>query len=269
VKKRKRSTQFFVRLVVVLPLFFLGGVVGYRAYHCVSYFARKHFAPQSIVISCRHVYSPEMKEEIKSFIVDYLASVDYAGLDMVRLSRNLKQRFKVVKSVSWEWGGLDEATIKVEGVRPSFLVNKEFVCGDKNLLLPHSLFCTTSIDALKPLYINSSLLGQSQVPDDLYKFLQNVPDEYWTSYTVSYSGQNYVFLQEQRGQENVKLIVDTSTMLDDQKIGTAALVHEDFTTKKKKRRKNQCVAYDLRFKDRIYAKRVRMSQAGRAGWLEE
>ena len=80
-KKQRKNTQALVRLIVILPLFFLGGAVGYRMYKTLFSFAQKKVAPQSIVIKCQKIYSPLLKKEIESFIVTHLGSIDYLSFE--------------------------------------------------------------------------------------------------------------------------------------------------------------------------------------------
>lgn len=229
------------------------------------------FSPDSITIDYKHIYSAAVRRDIDSFARDYLSSSDYFDFKLHAFYEKLKERFKIVKSISWNWGALDNFMITVEGVKPSFKVNDELIFGNKKRLFPNDLFLTASLDDLHCLYLpekkNYDVEGK-KLPANICAFLKSVPDEYLNNYTVHYVGDNHVVLDKKRKSRrdlHCRLLVKDETFASPQgrdKMDFIELVHHDFVSKKPylKQRwcKNRCVEYDLRFSNRIYAKVIRI-----------
>jgi len=257
--KRSRVQKIIFRLCLIIPFACLTGIVGYKAYCAIRYFTLKNFAPQSIIIKCENIYSQPLKSEIENFVINYLSTVDYFTFDVTKIYKNLKERFKVIKKVSWKWDHLEQAEMTIEGVRPEFRVNKKFVFGKKRRLLPKKFFDENNANSLKTVQVDSSLIDSSgRVKEKTYEFLKDVPGEYLEDYELNYSGKNRVLMEKESDKKNIKFIVDDKNLFDCKKVGQALRVHEDFVKLKGMPcRAKKSFSYDLRFKNRIYAKASR------------
>ena len=249
-------------------LFFTGsllvvtGVFGYTSFYP---FLKKNFAPKSIFVQYEKMYSDAEKKNIATFINNYLVSLEDDRFNPSKFYKSLKEQFKVVKKVCWSWDSFDKAVITVEGTEPSFRVNKRLVCGDKKRLFDHSLFVSTTLDALKCVTIDSSLL-KSKLSDHLYTFVQNI-DAYLDDYWVNYLGKNRVLLQKKGARSSARLIVDEGMLQGGDKIGVCEFIKDDFMNKGVRGRlgKTRFATYDLRFKNRVCVKVESQIQGGSNG----
>lgn len=236
------------RVVLVLLVFVSAwlGYVGYKKY--------KSFVPSTIVIDYKHVYSDAIRKDIDTFARKYLSSNDYFDFRLHGFYEKMREQFKIVRAVSWNWDSLDKVMITVEGVEPSFRVNDKYVYGNKEDLFPYSLFQSATLDNLHPLYLSSN---EQQVPSRVRKFLEAMPSTCLQDYTVCYSSDNQVVLRKK--QELYSLLVNDGTLAEQGKIEMVPFVHDDFMNRRstEKWKKNWGVVYDLRFKNRIYAKIIR------------
>ena len=193
---------------------------------CIAVGLGGYFAPTFTTISYKHLYADHVKDEIDVFIKEHLQG----ELNLPTFCEKLKERFKIVKEVEWKWDYLGHSMITVEGILP-----------------------------------------------DKYNFIKKVPESYWSSYTVSYSSQNCSFLTKRTrapfvpsavhpecppklverrpgvSREKMCMIISDETLSNDDKVKATNFVHDDFV----KKSKSKSAAYDLRFKNRIYAKAFR------------
>ena len=247
-KNRKdRRSSHVLTYVFALSLAGLGG------YYC--YYL---FTPASIVVTYEHIYSQVVKNDIDRFAKKHLSSADFASFNQREFCKKLKDRFSIVKEVCLSWESFDRAFVTIQGVKPVFSVNKKFIFGDKKCLFPYSMFCSVTGQKFRSLDLNPELVGE-KLPARIYEFVQNIPDDCWSDYSVSYSGQNYVLLGKSEKKTKLRLVVDEETLKSSDKMEIIPFVHDDFVNRKNLggKRGNRKIAYDLRFKDRIYAKITR------------
>ena len=235
------------------------------------------FIQPTVSVDYKHIYSDIVKCEIDLFTKNYFASQtrgSFLSTDLQVFYDKLKDRFRVVKKVDWRWDSLGHASVLVEGVAPKVRVNNAFVMGNKKRLFPYSVFANTTVDELCSLHLprharakdNAGVLTQ-KVPASVYSFVQNVPDGCWQSYTVSYSNQNCAFLHDRGGRDYRKrVIVSDAAIHDKEKMQVVDFIHdalvEDMNNGGGRWRKKRSVAYDIRFKNRVYARVLKKSVRG-------
>jgi len=230
-------------------------LVAYKGGKRAFVFIKERFAPQSICIICKNIYSNELREEINDSVIRYLSGRSYSDVSLKELHKNLRQYFKLIKKTSWNWGDWGESKLVVEGVQPLFLVNDIFVLGEKRRLFPMVFFPDIPMQSLRPVKIDFSLCG-IKVPRYVYDFLKKIPLDYWDEYSISYLGKERIILEG----SSICFVVNENVMFDRIKIKRAENLYQDvlrrssvgLSTMKSKR-----VVYDLRFDNRIYAKIIR------------
>jgi hypothetical protein len=231
--------------------------VVYKGGKRVFVFIQEHFAPQSIVITCKDIYSDELRCEIKHSIAQYLSGRSYADVSLDELHKNLKQYFKLIEKVSWNWCSWGESELVVEGVKPLFIVNDMFVLGEKRRLFPTVFFTDISLDSLKSVSLNFSLCG-IKIPRSVHNFLKKVPKDYWDKYKISYNSCEEIVLEHKESSLPSVFVVNENVVFDKEKVKRAELLYDDVLRRKKVTRLNRSkVVYDLRFDNRIYAKITR------------
>jgi hypothetical protein len=232
-------------------------LVVYKNVRRVFVFARERFAPRSISITCKNIYSDELRDEIKQCAIKYLSGRSYADVSLAELHKNLKQCFKLIKKISWNWGSWGESELVIEGVRPLFLVNDMFVLGDKRRLFPTVFFTDISLDKLHPVSLDFSLCG-IKVPRRVHSFLQKIPKDYWESYKVFYISRERIELEEKKSKTPVCFVLNEEMLFDRKKMKKA----EYLSVARPVDMKRKYVAYDLRFTNRIYAKIIGRRKGG-------
>ena len=248
----------------VLPIFIISiallffGKVGYEGYKITLSWLNKNFMPKSIIVKYENIYSDISKKELRGFLDDTLPLLGRFDFNKEQLFKKLKKRFRFVKSVSWEWGFFDKAVVVIHGVLPRFVVNNCLILGNKKRLFPLDLFPEVSKDSLRPVRINKDLFRKTKrlsfkVPVNIYKFLDRVPSSYWEAYSVNYSDKFRILLQKRDRVNKLVRVVDEKTFFDEKKLAIAEAIYNN-----KKFMRNRHVVCDLRFKDRICAKLVRM-----------
>lgn len=226
---------------------------------CIAVGLGGYFVPTSVSIKYKHIYSDDVKKEIDVFVKNYISKANFLCLDLNLFYKNLKEKFKVVKSIDWNWDSLGHASVTIVGVRPLLRVNNKFVLGNKRRLFPYSLFSNATVDELSPFNVSCNKKSYEKLPLQVCEFVKNVPERCWSSYTISYSSQNYSFLKNRKSEACEKyVIVNDKTFQNPRKMKVACFVHDDFINNKQRKR----VAYDLRFKNRVYAKVIRNRAMG-------
>jgi hypothetical protein len=245
------------RKIAALIFFLLVGLVGYKGCTAFYGFVRERFAPRSICVVCNRIYSDSLKKRIKKFVLGYLISRSYADIDLYYLCKNLKDKFKVVRKILWNWRSWEEAVLTIEGVRPLFCINENFILGNKKRLFSSDLFSDVDKNSLRYLKMAQPPV---KISSDVYEFLRKIPSSYWEKYSIDYRGRRNIELASKN--EKIRFVVDQDSMFDRDKIDKAKKLHKDFICSSGpnllKRMKRRCVVYDLRFSDRICAALIRI-----------
>lgn len=234
------------------------GFVAYKSVTRGYRFVAERFAPREIHIVCKDIYSDELRCEIKQSIIRYLSGRSYVDVSLDELHKNLKQYFKLIKKISWNWRSWNEAELVVEGTRPLCVVNDIFVLGEKRRLFPTVFFTDQSCKSLPLVSLHFSFCG-IKVPRYVHRFLQNVPKAYWERYKISYHDRDRITLKDKECSLPVDFVVNEHVFFDEKKLNQARCLYDDVLRRKKLTRstRKRKVIYDLRFNNRIYAKIVR------------
>jgi hypothetical protein len=211
------------------------------------------YVPSGIKLTYMHIYSDSVKQNIDRSIKNYLAT---GGTDIQQLSKTLKKNFKIIKKIAWQKSDFDQSEILIEGVKPAFKINNSLIVGNKRRAFSYDLFSSVTGEPLPALSVNKDLISE-KLPSHVYQCMKKLPKNYWNSYTMSYSGQNHILLQ--KDSPKLQFLIRGERDHQD-KIELISVIHDDFINRKlsgSRLCRNRQVAYDLRFKDRIYAKVVR------------
>ena len=244
----------------------LACLVVYKSCRQAFVLIKERFAPQSINIVCKNIYSDELRCEIKQSIVKYLSGRSYAAVSLSELHKNLKQYFKLIEKISWNWRSWSDAELIVEGVQPLFLVNDMFVLGEKRRLFPTVFFSDISMDSLCSVKLDFLFCG-IKVPRRVHSFLKKVPKDYWKSYKISYCSSERIELESKKLGSKVRFVLNEELFFNRKKIKQAEYLNVSRPIKGSRGssigcRRNKNVVYDLRFENRIYAKIIGRRKGG-------
>ncbi len=149
--------------------------------------------------------------------------------------QELKKSFKIVKGIKWDNMDPIGLNLTIVGVTPEWVVNNEFIVGDKQRLYLKEYFA--NIEGLKKITISEEHYSE-KLNSSVYEFLQKIPHDLPTRYTINYKNKREILLNDKERM----ILADEITVLDQKKLQYA----NDIRDGKK--------VFDIRFDGRIIAK---------------
>ncbi|MCK4265453.1 hypothetical protein KAW80_03785 [Candidatus Babeliales bacterium] len=217
--------------------FLILAVVGYKG--LLLLFRGEDKAIKLSEIKFEKIYSTDLERRIKTFV---LGSKEPKELKNPKLFyKELKTLFKVIKEIKWDYMGLTGLNLTIVGVEPEWLVNKELVLGDKKRLLSIDEFSSFDSTKLKNLTLSNDYYDEKIKPS-VYQFLQKVPREFSSRYTINYINKREIFLYAKNGGKNYSILADEESIFDNKKLQSVDPIHMVGEI------------FDVRFRDRIIVK---------------
>jgi len=241
----------FIFLLLITVAFFLvfGGAWMFFSKKVIG----KAFAPRKIILSINEVYSMPARKELNSFVQSY----DFSDFDISFFYKELKKNFKFIKKVESNFSNPDFAHLKLVGVIPLYLVNDEWILGNKRRLFRKELFSELNLENLRDVFIKEQYLG-NKLDNVVYDFLQKVCNfKHWDNYRVTYFDFSNIELSPKDLKLNYLLRMNVHNFFDSKKYDFIDLAFdclENEEIRQLKGSRQHKIIYDLRFKDRIYVK---------------
>lgn len=247
-KKIGKIIKIFLLILVVILLLFLTT----KFFFIFKKFVRNMFLPQNIELQVDSIYSEKLKLSISNFVDLNLDRnlVLNDGID--DFCSHLRNNFEIIKDIEWNFGLHSLASLKIRGAKPLLKINNKFVLGDNKKLFDLEYFKEFDGVDLKNIYLAEGLL-EGECASDAVFFLSNFESQLLKNYELNYLKPSYIaFITEHRDWNRKDFfIIDEKFVFDDQKIVAAEFINNKMKANSKWKR-GYC--FDLRFKDRIYAK---------------
>jgi hypothetical protein len=253
-KKNKTSKRFGRRILVGVFLLSVILVSGYYAYQGAVALWHRAFTPSSFIISFKDIYSESLQKQIRTFIYRELAAKDLLQFSAVRFHKTLKNNFKIVYRVDWNKTSPGGAVLTVVGVKPLAVINNDFVVGNKRRLFPKSFFQLVDLASLKSIEVKECFC-QERLSEEVYEFLQKIPNYILSRYNVSYEGRHKILLRDSLSKRKRVIIADRKSLHGEVKLREIDRIEGDYLEVRKERgflRTPKLITYDVRFKNRIY-----------------
>ncbi len=215
--------------------------------------------PKIVSLETKHIYSDTLKTEIEGFCERCIFESRQGALDAKRMCQKIKNNFKIVQAVKWEFSSLENATLCVIGIKPRFIVNRTFVLGNKKRLFPMHLFDNYPVEQLKKIEVADKHFD-TKLSIGVYKFLQKIPSGYFDRYTIRYESMNRIELRSLREKNKLVIIADEQCFFSHDILNRLSLVEDDFIESRhvlygrRLSMRNKQLVCDLRFKNGVYVK---------------
>jgi len=246
--------SFIFLLIITVALFLVfGGIKLFFAQKIIG----KVFAPRKVILSISQIYSKSVQETLKFYIQNKLGNKDFSDFDVSSFYKDLKSEFKFIRKIEWNINNPDFANLKIIGITPLYLVNDEWILGNKKRLFKKELFNELNLENLRNVFVGEKYLGH-KLNEFVYDFLQEAKlFKHWDKFNVTYFDFSNIELAPKNLNFNYLLRLDESNFFDSKKIDFVDLNFDDLKKEKfmhPRKKDSQKIVYDLRFKDRIYVK---------------
>lgn len=258
----KKALARIVRLCAKLSVIVLASYAGYRTIASVPHY-RATFTllsqPQTMAFSCDHFYSTTLQEAIVHTVDQLVTGSTFYHLDGATLYQELKKPFPLVSSCRYDIDHQGKLSVVVNGTKPEFLINEQFIVGMDQRLYDKELF-----EEVNPQSLYSVTLSEQYCTDfldgSIYQFLQKIPNERWTNYTIKYTGTHAVQLRPVNQEKKYRVKADENSFFDDRKLLYVDQLYEQLKNQQQvRRRQNRWWVFDIRFDKRIV---VRLAREG-------
>lgn len=264
-KSRKKNKKNFIKVVLAIILSAIFVVVILLFLHYLKFrFLNNLFSslktPKKINLNLRNIYSDKIKQDLISFTAT--ATTKYAtDFDPNLFYKSLKEQFKNIKKIKWIFEK-EKACLNIVGVAPFCLINDKFVLGNKRRLFSKKIFEKYNLNLLNLVELDSSFLKE-KLDDDVYFFLQKIPQDKFDNFKILYSSHNEINLIPRNLKSNYLLKFDHNSFFEDTKFAATDFILKNF----KNRFKRKTKVLDLRFKGRIYARNVNLNCKNKRGGI--
>ena len=264
-EKRIKRVKLAVILLLGLSLLFLLVVpLSKKAFYCVTDMTLKILRPDNIVLSLNNIYSQNLRDKVSLFVSSYFKDHEIDKLNLSEFDSNIKNTFKFIKNVEWDFSLPKVARLKLIGRQPVCFLNKKYILSDNNNLFALDDFQDYRISFSKELFIEQKI-----VSDNTFVFLKQVPDRFWNEYKLDYRNKTEIKLTPQVKTVPVinsflsnKKQLTTGNFFDKEKLDRANDIFENLY-KNKKLFVSRKYVLDLRFDNRILLRKENAVNRGR------
>jgi hypothetical protein len=257
-KKIKKNAKKFVLLVVACGI--AAPIVFFSVQRMVVSVRQNIYDstyPRTTVCFFEHIYSETVARKIQNLITaDARRSLFLFSPQT--LFQELKKEFPIIKKIDCRLSASMTLNVTVQGVAPSFLVNNQFVVGDKRKLLVPSYFENIDLKKFKPVSVDESWCGE-KLDKQTYAFLHSIPQDYWDRFNITYHAPYKIELVPKKAACACKIIADEKSFFVRDKIAKINNIFEDLARKglltKRIVTSKECkILFDIRFNERVYVK---------------
>lgn len=266
-KKDRRINKIKLSTVLFLILFLLIFMViplSKKAFYYVTDMTLKILRPDNIVLSLNNIYSKDLRNKVTIFVSSYFKNHEIDKLNLLEFDSNIKNKFKFIKNVEWDFSLPGVAKLKLIGKKPVCFLNKKHILSDDNNLFAIEDFQDYKISFSKELFIK-----QRVVSDNIFAFLKKIPDKFWHGYKLDYIDKTKIKLIPQMKKVPVaniflsnKELLTKDTLYKKEKLDIANNIFETLY-KNKKLFVSRKYILDLRFDNRILLRKENTINRGR------
>lgn len=253
-KQAKRISAWIVLLVIILPSLAVT-IKKVCDYYVQS--ASHFFTPKKVSCTMSHIYDEKTQKDILAFVNAGTTQESLLNFDRDVFFRDLKQKFPIIKNLTWRFLISKVLEMHVIGTIPYCTINNQYVFGDKKRLFSRNFFQDDAIKNIPNLFITQSL--QEKVSDNLYTFLHKIPATVWQHFAITYHDPSHIELVPHTSICPCKIITDQQTFFEERKFQALSAIFSDlsqqgFITKRILQAKSALLAFDFRINDQIIVK---------------
>jgi len=253
-EKKKVIGKIIIFFASSIALVFIG-FVSYKTFSIFNRGSLNFLDPQKIKIDINSIYSLDIKDELTAFVSDSLEPKKITHFDLNDFDFQVKEVFKIVRSVSWDFTNPSYVTLRLRGADPICKINNEFVLADNSNLFELEYFKELEINKLENVTIEPFFLSKQKLPQ-VCSFLEKVPVKKWEKYELNFLNNNQIVLSSKKNENDNKkflLFSDEKSFFEDSKTEWAHMIENILKREQKeKSRKKMEYFLDIRFKNRIY-----------------
>ncbi len=213
---------------------------------------------ENFEIEFENIYSLSLKNQIQDFIHILVSQESLLSFDQHKFYLALKHKFPIIKKFDSQINK-HILKIKIIGMEPFCLINKEMVLGNKKQLFPKSLFDQFNIENLNNISVNNKFLSPNT-----YLFIKQIPNKYTQNYEINFIKPTEIYLTPKNPELKYIFVTSQKTIFEEEKFIKAQELYQMLVhTKKARCKKNQMMLMDLRFKNRIITKLENSIREGR------
>lgn len=262
-KKLKGFTPFIVVGV-------LGVVIAIKAIQSAFGIWQQRIQPllQPTLIECKtnQIFSQELTRGIQTAVQDYSTDRLITSFNPQELYKKLKERFKTVKSLTYELQAPNEIKITIFGVKPKLVINNCFVLADRRRLFLNSDFQDFNLNELPHLSVASSWYDEKLAPV-VHEFANKVSAAMWERFNIVFASPEQIMLTPNQSACPFKIVADHNSVFDEKKYEQVNHVFNDLVRKEQITQRmlagKECgIVFDIRFDNRVYVKFLNKSRRG-------
>lgn len=247
--RKLKKIKFYFLVLLFLSIFVFCSVLLVRKIFFTSKGVLNVFNPKKITFNINSIYSDKLKENLINFVSSQIDSCKLLNFNPNNFYKMLKQNFKIIKGVEWDFTNPEMAKLEIFGVNPFCKINNKFVLGNKKRLFNLDNFKNYDLNNLQSVDVAERFLDH-KIATQAYLFLNKFFEQNVENYNLNYMDDRNIMLLFKN--KNISLLVDDKCFFDSEKMSWVNIVNEDFQKKiKAKYQKNKGHFFDMRFKDRI------------------
>lgn len=253
---------YFIAILLPLGWFIYRGAV--MTYHAAEYqFYRIFFSYNKIDCQINNIFSASLREEIKTFINQQYANGNLLRFNQGDFYSGIRDKFNVIKSVSYRYIPPKTLLVQIEGVLPMFVVNQTSLVAENRRCYSLENFSDYPIAILPAPTVNPAFIN-TDLNQNVYELFSSAHQDLWQRFTITYEGLHDITLQQKHADKTITIITDHYSFFDTEKFNQIAAIEQNLIAKKKiLESRNYELVFDMRFKKRIITKIVDLGRRGR------
>lgn len=254
--------QWRHRRLVIVSVVVLGTIAGsWWCYQQFVQWATRQYGIKEIHLSYTDVYDENLSARIDQWFEQRKADRALITQSRQELIHELMEMFPLVRGVSWGTYLPGHLHCTVTGVKPTFVINREYVAGNNGKLYARRDFATYK-DDMPVLNIGKNWLHPASF-GGVHKFFSQLPSALLSTYNIYYHDPYTIALVPVAFKELAHrsiCLVDENSASHVRSLDELMELCGDLKQRTQPREKDAICFFDFRFQDRIISRIIPRSE---------
>jgi hypothetical protein len=256
--RKKLSRILVLGIITFIFVSCAYGVFDYVASYWIK--SNLNFSLKKITCTVDSVCSTTLKQALVDFVRQQ-AEQSAQNFNPNELYTGISKKFPSIKKFTYKRIVPDCIHFEFDGHLPRYLINSNFVLTQDGMIDHVDHYDKNLLCVINHVQVASDLLNGVYV-EKLHSFLQAVPLWWWDRFAIKCFDFSCVLLQPKSNLCHYSLIVDSMMLHQHHLIGMARKLYKTLVDDAKKHNGNNWT-FDLRFKNRIYARLADTTKKGK------
>lgn len=257
-KNIKLIIKIILLVIILFILFFVSKLI-LKNFYSIS---KKALEISQINLKIENSYSSLIEENLKKFFELKTKNINLNNFNSESFYKDLKSNFKLVKKVEFNFSKPTELQVQVFLIKSKYLVNNNFIIGDKKRVFSKDNFEKIDFNFLKKVYINPALV-KTKLDIEVYNFLENITGYIWQNYEINYLSSNNIILKPKDILDlNFYLITEQNLTFFKTEKNMSYLSKIFYYCLNNKNKSTKAYLVDLRFENRVYLRPIKTQDWG-------